>query len=99
MVTAASFRPPALLIKAVTSLDVLSGGRAWLGVGAGYKLDEAEAMGLPLPPTQERFARLEETVQPRHQMWAGDTSPFKGEYYGPRPLNSPPPLCGRTRPS
>ncbi|MGH8835329.1 MAG: TIGR03560 family F420-dependent LLM class oxidoreductase [Actinomycetes bacterium] len=93
MVTPVTMRLPAVLIKAVTSLDVLSGGRAWLGVGAGYKLEEAEAMGLPLPPTQERFARLEETVQLAHQMWAGDTSPFKGEYYQlARPVSSPPPL-------
>jgi F420-dependent oxidoreductase-like protein len=93
MVTPVTMRLPAVLIKAVTTLDVLSGGRAWLGLGAGYKLDEAEAMGLPMPPTQERFARLEETVQLAHQMWAGDASPFKGEYYQlAHPINSPPPL-------
>lgn len=93
MVTPVTMRLPAVLIKAVTTLDVLSGGRAWLGLGAGYKLEEAEAMGLPMPPTQERFARLEETVQLAHRMWAGDTSPFKGEHYQlARPVNSPPSL-------
>jgi len=93
MVTPVTMRLPAVLIKAVTTLDVLSGGRASLGLGAGYKLEEAEAMGLPLPPTQERFGRLEETVQLAQRMWAGDTSPFQGEYYQlARPVNSPSPL-------
>jgi alkanesulfonate monooxygenase SsuD/methylene tetrahydromethanopterin reductase-like flavin-dependent oxidoreductase (luciferase family) len=55
MVTAVTYRPPAVLIKAVTTLDVLSGGRAWLGVGSGYQEDEAQAMGLPLPSVAERF--------------------------------------------
>jgi alkanesulfonate monooxygenase SsuD/methylene tetrahydromethanopterin reductase-like flavin-dependent oxidoreductase (luciferase family) len=59
LVTAVTFRPPALLVKAVTTLDVLSGGRALLGIGAGYEADEAAAMGLPLPPVAERFDRLE----------------------------------------
>jgi len=63
LVTAVTFRPPPLLIKAVTTLDVLSGGRTWLGVGAGHHLEEAEAMGLPLPPTPERFAHLEDTLR------------------------------------
>ena len=63
MVTGVTFRPPALLVKAVTTVDVLSGGRAWLGIGAGYHAAEAEAMGLFLPPTAERFARLEETLE------------------------------------
>ena len=63
LVTAVTFRPPALLIKAVTRLGVLSGGRTWLGVGAGHHLEEAEAMGLPLPPTPERFAHLEDTLR------------------------------------
>jgi len=93
MVTPVTMRPPAVLIKAVTTLDVLSGGRAWLGLGAGYQLEEAAAMGLPMPPAPERFARLEETVQLALQMWAGDPSPFKGEYYQlARLVHSPPPL-------
>lgn len=98
MVTGVTHRPPALLVKAVTTLDVLSGGRAWLGIGAGYDNDEARAMGLPLPPTGERFARLEETLRIATQMWAGDTSPFEGSHYQlAHPVNSPQPVS-RPRP-
>jgi F420-dependent oxidoreductase-like protein len=90
MVTAVTFRPAALLIKAVTSLDVLSGGRAWFGVGAGYDEREAAEMGLPLPPVAERFERLEDTLQLAHRMWAGDESPFVGKHVrADRPVNSP----------
>jgi F420-dependent oxidoreductase-like protein len=90
MVTGVTFRPPALLVKAVTSLDVLSGGRAWLGIGAGYQEDEAQAMGLPLPAVAERFQRLEETLQIAARMWAGDDAPFVGRHYRlQRPTSSP----------
>ena len=93
MVTGVTFREPALLVKAVTTLDVLSGGRAWLGLGAGYHGEEAEAMGLPLPPTAERFERLEETLRIAMRMWAGDEAPFAGRHYRlQRPAGSPPPL-------
>jgi F420-dependent oxidoreductase-like protein len=93
MVTAVTFRPPALLVKAVTTLDVVSGGRAWLGLGAGYEQDEARAMGLSLPPTAERFERLEETLRIATQMWAGDASAFHGQHYElEHPVNSPLPL-------
>jgi F420-dependent oxidoreductase-like protein len=93
MVTGVTFRPPALLVKAVTTLDVLSGGRAWLGLGAGYHGEEAAAMGLPLPPVAERFERLEETVRIAVRMWAGDESPFDGRHYRlGRPEGSPPPI-------
>jgi F420-dependent oxidoreductase-like protein len=93
MVTGVTFRPPTMLIKAVTTLDVLSGGRAWLGVGAGYQEDEARAMDLPLPPLAERFERLEETLRIALRMWAGDSSPFHGHHYRPaRPVNNPPAL-------
>ncbi len=91
-VSAVTFRPPALLIKAVTTLDVLSGGRAWLGVGAGYQAEEAAAMGLPLPPTRERFEHLEDTLVLARQMFVGDDSPFVGRHHRLRgPVNSPPP--------
>jgi F420-dependent oxidoreductase-like protein len=105
MVTAATFRDPAILIKAVTTLDVLSGGRAWLGIGAGYNADEARALGLFLPATAERFDRMTELLQLARRMWAGDESPFEGRYYraerpigSPRPLSSPRPpvLIGGT---
>jgi F420-dependent oxidoreductase-like protein len=93
MVSGVTFRPPALLVKAVTTLDVLSGGRAWLGLGAGYHGEEAEAMGLPLPPVAERFQRLEETLRIAAQMWAGDDAPFEGRHYRlGRPAGSPPPV-------
>ena len=93
MVTAATFRAPALLIKAVTTLDVLSGGRAWLGIGAGYNRDEASAMGLFLPDLAERFTRMTETLRLARQMWDGDESPFRGEYLDlERPVGRPPPV-------
>jgi F420-dependent oxidoreductase-like protein len=92
MVSPAALRPPALLVKAVTTLDVLSGGRAWLGIGAGYHGDEARALGLPLPPTAERFERLEETLRIATRMWAGDQTPFEGRHYRlERPVDSPGP--------
>ena len=90
MVTAATYRSPGLLIKAVTTLDVLTGGRAWLGIGAGYHEGEALALGLSLPPAAERYERLEETLRLALQMWAGDVSAFAGSQYRlDRPLNSP----------
>jgi F420-dependent oxidoreductase-like protein len=96
MVAAATFRPPSLLIKSVTSLDVLSGGRAWLGVGAGYQEDEARAMDLPLPPTAERFEHLEDTLRLAHHLWSGDPAPFDGVHHRlEAPQDSPPPV---TRP-
>ncbi|WP_163510574.1 LLM class F420-dependent oxidoreductase [Fodinicola acaciae] len=89
-VTGVTFRPPALLIKAVTTLDVLSGGRAWLGIGAGYHLEEAKAMGLPLPETKIRFEHLEDTLQLALRMWSGDASPFEGKHNRlDNPVNSP----------
>ena len=80
MVSPVTYREPALLVKAVTTLDVLSGGRAWLGVGVGYPV-EAEAMGLPMPPTAERFERLTELLDLFEQMGRGDPSPFRGRHY------------------
>ncbi len=98
MVSPVTFRAPALLVKAVTTLDVLSGGRAWLGLGAGYHRAEAEMMGLALPPAGQRLDRMEEALRLALQMWAGDDTPFTGNYYrAARPLNSPPPLS-RPRP-
>lgn len=92
-VTGVTFRPPAILIKAVTTLDVLSGGRAWLGVGAGYHLEEAQAMGLPLPATRDRFEYLEDTLRLAMQMWSGDAAPFEGTHFRlDRPVSSPAPI-------
>jgi len=92
MVTGVTFRPPALLVKAVTTLDVLTGGRAWLGIGVGHHGGEASDMGLPFPPTAERYQRLEETLQIATRMWAGDETPFEGRHYRlGRPHGSPRP--------
>jgi F420-dependent oxidoreductase-like protein len=94
LVTGNVYRHPGILIKTVTTLDVLSKGRAYLGIGTGWYEAEAKGLGVPFPPTwKERFGRLEETLQIAHHMWRGDTSPFVGEYYQlDKPLSSPPPL-------
>jgi F420-dependent oxidoreductase-like protein len=89
-VTAVVYREPGLLAKAVTTLDVLSGGRAWLGIGAAWNEAEARGLGLPFPPTAERFERLEEALQICLQMWSGDDKPYTGAHYRlERTLNSP----------
>jgi len=80
-VTAVVYREPGLLAKAVTTLDVLSGGRAWLGIGAAWYEAEARGLGLPFPPTAERFERLEEALQICLQMWSDDEAPYAGRYY------------------
>jgi F420-dependent oxidoreductase-like protein len=90
LVTGAVYRYPGILAKTVTTLDVLSGGRAWLGIGAAWNEDESRGLGIPFPPVAERFERLEEILQICLQMWRGDESPYRGKYYQlERPLNSP----------
>jgi alkanesulfonate monooxygenase SsuD/methylene tetrahydromethanopterin reductase-like flavin-dependent oxidoreductase (luciferase family) len=92
MVSPVTYRAPSLLIKQVTTLDVLSGGRAWLGIGAGYHEEEARAMGLSLPPMRHRFEALEETLNLTKQMWRGETTSFAGRQYRlDRPISSPRP--------
>ena len=89
-VTAVVYREPGMLAKLVTTLDVLSGGRAWLGIGAAWNDKEANGLGLPFPPTAERFERLEETLQICLQMWSEDDGPYNGKHYHlERTLNSP----------
>jgi alkanesulfonate monooxygenase len=78
VVTAAVYRPPGLLIKSVTTLDVLSGGRAFFGVGAAWNEQESLGLGLPFPSTAERFERLEELLQIAKQMWSDDDGPYSG---------------------
>jgi F420-dependent oxidoreductase-like protein len=91
MVTGVTYRYPGLLIKTVTTLDVLSSGRAWLGIGAAWNEEEHRGLGVPFPSTKERFERLEETLQLAHHMWSGDDSAFEGRHHQlERPLNSPP---------
>ena len=93
MVTGVTYRHPGVLVKAVTTLDVLSGGRAILGIGAAWNEEEHRGLGVPFPPLGERFERLEETLQIAHQMWAGDESPYAWRHYQlERPLNYPPAL-------
>jgi F420-dependent oxidoreductase-like protein len=92
MVSPVTFRPATLLIKAVSTLDALSGGRAWLGIGTGYHEQEAAQMGIPMPPLAERFERLEDTLRLAHQMFGGDDSSFAGTHVrAERPLNHPTP--------
>jgi F420-dependent oxidoreductase-like protein len=93
MATASPYWHPVLLAKTVTTLDVLSGGRAWLGIGAGDYEEEAVGSGLPFPPLKERYERLEEMLQICLRMWQGkqgEKRPFEGTYYRiERPFNLP----------
>ncbi len=98
MVTGVVYRYPGILIKTVTTLDVLSGGRAYLGIGAAWNEREARGLGVPFPPPGERLERLEETLQIALQMWSDDNRPYDGKYYhlaetlcSPQPLSKPHP--------
>ncbi len=93
MVTGVNYRHPGHLLKIVSNLDVLSGGRANLGIGAGWYEREALGLGFPFPPLKERFERLEETLQIMKQAWSGDFSSFDGKHYQlAKPMNNPQPL-------
>ena len=100
LVTSVAYRHPGVLVKTVTTLDVLSGGRMYFGVGAGAPFNpepqgpgtawETEGLGIPFPPLANRFEMLEEALQVAHQMWSGDETPFQGRHYQlARPMNSP----------
>ena len=98
MVTGVTYRHPGLLAKIVTTLDVLSGGRAMLGIGAAWYEREHKGLGVPYPPISERFERLEETLQICNQMWSDDDGPYEGKHYqlaeticSPRPIQQPRP--------
>jgi F420-dependent oxidoreductase-like protein len=98
MVTGVTYRHPGLLAKIVTTLDVLSEGRAMFGVGAAWYQREHEGLGVPYPPISERFERLEETLQICKQMWSDNDGPYEGKYYqlaeticSPRPIQTPGP--------
>ena len=100
-VTAVTYREPGLLAKAVSTLDVLSKGRAWLGIGAAWNGEEAAGLGLLFPSTAERFERLEEALQICQQMWSDSDAPYEGRHYhlgrtlnSPQPLRTPPILIG-----
>ena len=93
LVTGVTYRHPGLLAKIVSTLDVLSGGRAVLGIGAAWYEREHDALGVPFPSLAERFERLEETLQIVHQMWSDDIGPYEGKHYRlAATLNSPQPL-------
>ena len=98
LVTGVTYRHPGLLAKIVTTLDVLSGGRALLGIGAAWYEREHAGLGVPFPPVAERFERLEETLRIVLQMWSDDDGSFEGEHYtlaetinNPRPIAQPHP--------
>ncbi len=93
LVTAVTHRQPGLLAKIVSTLDVLSGGRAVLGIGAGWNAEENRGLGLPFPPVAERFEWLEDTLRLCSRMWSEHEEPFEGTHvHAARPLNSPQPL-------
>jgi F420-dependent oxidoreductase-like protein len=98
LVTGVTYRHPGVLVKTVSTLDVLSGGRAMLGIGAAWFEREHRGLGVPFPPLRERFERLEEALRIAKQMWSGQAAPFEGRHYRlaetlcvPRPLSRPHP--------
>ncbi|MGW0889885.1 LLM class F420-dependent oxidoreductase [Saccharopolyspora sp. NPDC002578] len=98
LVTGVTYRHPGLLAKIVTTLDVLSGGRALLGIGAAWYEREHRGLGVPFPPLAERFERLEETLQICRRMWSDEEGPYTGRHYElaeticrPRPVQHPGP--------
>ena len=101
LVTGITYRHPGVLAKTVSSLDVVSGGRATLGIGAAWYEREHAGLGIPFPPVAERFERLEETIQICRQMWSGEAKPYPGRHYQlaetldrPGPLGPIPILIG-----
>jgi F420-dependent oxidoreductase-like protein len=98
LVTGVIYRHPGILVKTVTTLDVISGGRAYFGLGAAWNELESRSLGVPFPPPKERLEREEETLQIALQMWSGDEGPYRGRYYQlertmchPLPLSKPHP--------
>ncbi len=98
LVTGVTYRHPGLLAKTVTTLDVLSGGRAELGIGAAWYEREHRGLGVAFPPISERFERLEEALQICLQMWSDGNGPYEGRHYqlaetlcSPAPISSPRP--------
>jgi len=93
MVTGVVYRHPGFLIKQVSTLDVLSGGRAIFGIGAAWYEEEAHGFGFPFPPRSERFERLEEVLQIAKQIWSGNFEAYEGKHYKlDAPINNPQPL-------
>src|SRR5688572_20722517 len=93
LVTGVVYRYPGILAKTVTTLDVLSGGRAYFGVGAAWFEREHLGLGVPFPPLKDRFEMLEDLLQIAHQMWSDEVGPYKGKHYQlAETLNSPQPI-------
>ncbi|MEO8251554.1 MAG: LLM class F420-dependent oxidoreductase [Chloroflexota bacterium] len=100
MVGGIHYRLPGLWIKSATTLDVLTGGRAWFGIGAAWNEEESVALGFPFPPLRERFEMLEETLQMAHAMWSGGTGTgesFAGKHFTARRLLNSPQSISRPR--
>jgi F420-dependent oxidoreductase-like protein len=98
LVTGVIYRYPGILIKTVTTLDVLSAGRAWLGIGAAWNEREAHGLGVPFPPVKQRFEMLEEALQIAKQMWSDNAAPYNGKHFQlaetlchPQPVSKPHP--------
>ncbi len=93
LVTGVVYRQPGFLVKQIGTLDVLSNGRAYLGIGAAWYDREAVGLGFPFPPLKDRFEQLEETLKIVHQMWRGDRTPIEGQHYTlAEPINNPMPI-------
>jgi len=108
LVTGVIYRHPSVLMKMVNTLDVLSGGRAYLGIGAAWYEEEAKGYGIPYPSTSERFEQLEDTLKLAKSLWASDETSFEGKHFSapavtnnPRPLSNPHPrlMIGGTGPN
>ncbi|MBK9207127.1 MAG: TIGR03560 family F420-dependent LLM class oxidoreductase [Anaerolineales bacterium] len=108
LVTGVIYRYPSVLMKMVNTLDILSGGRAYLGIGAAWYEDEAKGYGIPYPATSERFEQLEDSLKLAKALWASDETSFTGKHFSapaitnnPRPLSSPHPriMIGGTGPN
>lgn len=108
LVTGVVYRHPSVLMKMVNTLDILSGGRAYLGIGAAWYEEEAKGFGIPYPSTPERFELLEDNLKLAKALWAGDEASFQGKHFSapaitnnPRPLSTPHPriMIGGTGPN
>lgn len=108
LVTGVIYRHPSVLLKMINTLDILSGGRSYLGIGAAWYEDEARGYGIPYPSTSERFEQLEDNLKLAQALWAGDETSFAGKHFSapaitnnPRPLSTPHPrlMIGGTGPN
>lgn len=108
LVTGVIYRHPSVLLKMVNTLDILSGARAYLGIGAAWYEEEAKGYGIPYPSTSERFEQLEDNLKLAKALWSSDETAFEGKHFSapaitnnPRPLSNPHPriMIGGTGPN